>query len=244
MDREPRSLVRAFLPIALLAFCHGCGGGGEGSGSTSASAPPVGAAPTPAPTPAPSPPPSAPVTVNAPPTISAAAIENVEVGTSFDLQPVASDPDGDELRFSAANLPAWATLDSTSGRISGTPGTNDVGVYESITITVADAAHQVATPPFSITVLAPAVAATGVASLQWATPPSKVDGSPLDDLAGFRILYGRDGTDLDQSVVITDPTVTSYQFTTLASGVWYFAVVAVNACGLEGPPTTVASKSI
>lgn len=242
MDREPRNFVRALLPIALLAFCHGCGGGGEGGTSPAASAPPVGAAPSPAP--APAPPPTAPVTVNAPPTISATTVENAEVGATFDLQPVASDPDGDELQFSAANLPTWAALDATSGRISGTPGPTDVGVYESITITVADAAHQVATPPFSITVLQPLAAGTGVASLQWASPPSKVDGSPLDDLAGYRIIYGRDSADLDQSVVITDPNVTSYQFSTLASGVWYFAVVAVNACGLEGPPTTVASKSI
>ena len=35
-----------------------------------------------------------------------------------------------------------------------------------------------------------------------------------------------------------------YQFSTLPSGVWYFAVVAVNASGLEGPPTTLATKSI
>jgi hypothetical protein len=45
-------------------------------------------------------------------------------------------------------------------------------------------------------------------------------------------------------VLITDPTITSYQFSTLTSGVWYFAVVAVNSSGLEGPPTTLATKSI
>jgi hypothetical protein len=45
-------------------------------------------------------------------------------------------------------------------------------------------------------------------------------------------------------VLIVDPTITSYQFATLPSGIWYFAVVAVNAGGLEGPPTTVASKSM
>ena len=50
--------------------------------------------------------------------------------------------------------------------------------------------------------------------------------------------------DLDHSVLITDPATTSYQFSTLTSGVWYFAVVAVNAGGLEGPPTTLATKSI
>jgi len=230
MTWRTRHLVRAFLPLIPLSLCYGCGGGGDGGSASTA----------PATTTAP----SAPATVNAPPTITAVAVEAVQVGSSFDYQPVAADPDGDALRFTAANLPAWASLDPTSGRIIGTPGANDVGVYQSIIITVADATHQVATAPFSINVLQASDAGTGVASLQWAPPALKVNGSPLDDLAGYRILYGRDRNDLDQSVVITDPTLTSYQFSTLPSGTWYFAVVAVNALGLEGPATPVSSKSI
>jgi hypothetical protein len=249
MQRRPRNVVRALLPLIPLSFCHGCGGGGGGEGTPpSVSAPPAvsapAPAPAPAPVPAPAPPPAAPVVVNAPPTISPADLENAQVGTSFDYQPAAADPEGDELQFSAANLPPWATLDPTSGRISGTPGVNDVGVYESVTITVADATHQVPGTPFAITVLQAPESATGVASLQWGAPASKVDGSPLDDLAGYRILYGRDSSDLDQSVLITDPTMTSYQFSGLPHGIWYFAVVAVNAFGLEGPATTLATKTI
>jgi hypothetical protein len=71
-----------------------------------------------------------------------------------------------------------------------------------------------------------------------------MDGSPLDDLAGYRILYGHDSEDLDKSVLIGDPAITTYEFSTLGPGIWYFAVVAVNSGGLEGPPTTLASKSI
>jgi hypothetical protein len=197
------------------------------------------------------------ISKNAPPTIVVAAVADAQVGATFDYQPVAQDPESDTLRFTAANLPSWASLDATSGRIRGTPGPNDAGLYESISITVADETHKVATAPFSITVnpvletadpaletTNPALEGSGVASLQWEMPPSKVDGEPLDDLAGYRILYGRSSSDLDQSVLITDPTVTSYQFSTLTSGIWYFAVVAVNASGLEGPPTTFATKSI
>ena len=47
-------------------------------------------------------------------------------------------------------------------------------------------------------------AGSGVASLRWETPSSKFDGSPLDDLAGYRILYGRNSDDLDKSVLISN----------------------------------------
>jgi hypothetical protein len=185
---------------------------------------------------------SAPVTQNHAPTISGQVVESVRVGENYEWQPTAADPDGDKLSFSAVNLPPWASIDPTDGRIIGTPGENDVGIYESITITVADGSLKSATTPFSITVLGDT--GTGVASLHWETPPSKVDGSPLDDLAGYRILYGRNGDDLDKSVLIDSATTTSYEFSALSSGIWYFAVVAVSNCGLEGPPTTISSKSI
>jgi hypothetical protein len=234
MQFDGRQFVRAVLPLIPLAMCHGCGGGGGGGGATSAQAAVV-----------------APVTApagNVAPSITIVPEDTARVGMTYELVPVATDPDGDTLRFSASSLPSWASLDPTTGRLSGTPGENDQGIYESITITVADATHSIVTPPFSITVVADAEPAaevgTGVAALRWETPPSKVDGSPLDDLAGYRILYGHDAADLDNSVLITDPSVTSYQVTALGSGTWYFAVVGVNAGGLEGPPTTLMSKSI
>ena len=227
MRRRLRDFVRAFLPLVPLCFSYACGGSAE---SVKASTPAAVDVPA--------------ISNNAPPTIVLAAVEDAQVGATFDFQPVAQDPESDTLRFTAVNLPTWASLDPTSGRISGTPGPTDEGLYESISIIVADATHKVVTAPFSITVNPVMELGNGIASLQWEMPPSKVSGEPLDDLAGYRILYGRSSSDLDHSVLITDPATTSYQFSTLTSGVWYFAVVAVNASGLEGPPTTLATKSI
>jgi hypothetical protein len=207
-----------------LAFCHACGGGGD---DATASAPPGG--------------PSTSTAGNRAPSISGEAGAYARVGTPYEFLPTADDADGDSLIFSVTNLPPWATLDAVTGRISGTPGANDVGAYESIVITVADAAHSVKTSEFQITVLS---AATGVASLQWETPASKVDGSPLDNLAGYHILYGHDPEDLDHSAFVDGASVNSYEIADLESGIWYFAVTAINENGLEGPPTTVATKSI
>jgi hypothetical protein len=158
--------------------------------------------------------------VNQAPAMVARADESVRVGNSYDWQPVANDVDGDRLTFSASNLPPWASIDTNTGRIVGTPAEDDVGVYESITISVADnASHVTTSQPFSITVIGDA-GNSGVASLRWESPLSKVDGSPLDDLAGYRILYGRKSSDLDKSVYISDPAATSYEIDSLpmASG--------------------------
>jgi hypothetical protein len=224
MLRNSRGFVSAFLPLLPMAFCVSCGSGGS-----SESAPSQVAAPSVA-------------SANKAPSITAVGDAYARVGETYEFLPSAHDPDGDALSFSATNLPTWASIDSRSGRVSGTPAANDQGVYESITITVADVAGKAVTAPFSITVVGNV--GSGVATLRWEMPPSKVDGSPLDDLAGYRILYGRSSSDLDRSVLISEPGTTSYEFTTLESGIWYFAVVAVNAGGLEGPPTVTTSKSI
>ena len=259
MHSNARNFVRALLPVAVIALCNGCGGGGSGgsgSGAESSAPPPSvqpGQAPAPSPSPTPTPDPTpaptpspgqTPATGNAAPTISGAAGAAALVGAVYQFQPSASDPDGDPLTFTATNLPPWASVDSATGRITGTPTANDVGQYESISLTVADAAHQASLAPFTIVVSAAGSPVAGGASVNWVTPPSKVDGTPLDDLAGYRIAYGRTAEDLDNSVFIENPAATSYQFNALEGGVWYFAVIAVNASGLEGPPSIAVMKSI
>ena len=213
-------------------MCPGCGG------SPSENSPVVAQAPAPAAdTPAALTTPAG----NRAPTISGEAAKVAQVGNQYEFQPDWNDADGDALSFTATNLPPWATLDPKTGNLHGTPSAGDVGAYESISITVADASHHVATRDFSINVIG---AANGVATVSWPAPVSKVDGSLLDDLAGYRILYGKDPEDLDHSIFIANPDIHSYEFATLDHGTWYFAVIAVNAGGEEGPATTPAMKII
>lgn len=88
-----------------------------------------------------------------PPGIAGAPEGPIEIGQVFSFTPDSSDVNGDELTFSAANLPSWMSIDSLTGTISGTP--TEVGTYEGITITVSDGKFESVLPAFSLTVVDP-----------------------------------------------------------------------------------------
>jgi hypothetical protein len=89
---------------------------------------------------------------NRPPAISGQPAETVQAGERYDFTPVASDLDNDPLTFSISAKPDWASFDSGSGRLSGTPQAGDAGAYEGVTITVSDGELSSSVGPFAITV--------------------------------------------------------------------------------------------
>jgi hypothetical protein len=91
-------------------------------------------------------------TLNRAPTISGSPAASVAAGQPYNFQPSASDPDGDTLSFGIQNRPTWATFSSTTGRLSGTPSTNQGGVYGNIVISVTDGELSKSLAAFSITV--------------------------------------------------------------------------------------------
>jgi hypothetical protein len=91
---------------------------------------------------------------NRPPTISGVPGVSAVVGQSYSFRPTASDPDGQLLMFGISNKPAWANFDTSTGRLSGSPGANQVGTYSGITIAVSDGTASATLPAFSITVAA------------------------------------------------------------------------------------------
>ncbi len=177
---------------------------------------------------------------NGAPTISGTPATSVTVGNSYSFQPTASDPEGATLAFSIANKPGWATFNTTTGRLSGTP--TAAGTTSNIVISVSDGTNSVSLPAFSIAVNA--APATGSATLSWVAPTQNTDGSTLSDLAGYRIVYGTSSSALNQTISISNPSVTSYVIDGLASGTWHFAVKAYTSTGAESSQSNVASKTI
>jgi hypothetical protein len=178
---------------------------------------------------------------NRAPTISGTPSTSVNVLTPYSFQPSASDPDGNTLTFSIQNLPAWASFNRPTGLLSGTPTATDIGTFSNIIISVSDGTASVSLPAFSLSVLQ---AATGSAMVSWTAPTANTDGSTLANLASYRVHYGRASTSLDQFVAVNNPGLTSYTVEGLGTGVWYFAVIAVNANGSESDLSNVAMKTV
>lgn len=181
------------------------------------------------------------VRANAAPVLTGTPATTVMAGSAYTFQPTATDADGDTLRFSIKNKPSWASFNTSSGRLSGTPQANQAGRYAGIVISVSDGQVSVSLPAFTITVQA---ASTGTAELHWVPPTQNTNGTPLTDLSGFHVYYGRSAGGLDQVVSIQDPAATSYTVRGLESGTWFFAVRAVDSSGTESAPSNSASKDI
>lgn len=82
------------------------------------------------------------------------------------------------------------------------------------------------------------------ATLRWTAPTENTDGTPLTDLAGFRIEVGQAPDSFSQSLTLQDPSATQHNFDSLPVGTWYFGVRAFNASGLESERSNIASKTI
>jgi hypothetical protein len=91
--------------------------------------------------------------------------------------------------------------------------------------------------------LHPALALSGDAELSWTAPTQNEDGTPLTDLAGFKIYWGTtQGGPYPTSVDIPDPAQTTHTVTGLADGTWYFVATAYNIGGTESQYSGEASK--
>jgi hypothetical protein len=175
------------------------------------------------------------------PTITGTPPSAVMQGTAYSFQPSASDPDGDTLTFTVANAPAWAAFDSATGRLSGTPLAQHVGTTSGIVITVRDGALTASLPAFAVTVQA---VATGSALLSWTPPTTNTDGSPLTNLAGYKIYWGTQQGTYPNSATLNNPGLATYVVEGLAPGTYFFVATAVNTLGAESSFSGVASKTI
>ena len=106
-----------------------------------------------------------------PPKISGTPTTTAKVGVWYNFVATASDPDGDTLKFSILNKPSWLVFNTSSGRLSATPTSANVGTYSNIVIRVSDGKSTASLAPFSLTVSA---SGTNQPPTISGTPPTSV----------------------------------------------------------------------
>ncbi len=165
------------------------------------------------------------------------------VGVPYVFVPNARDPNNDRLTFRISRMPTWMSFDTTTGRLSGVPGDSAVGSHTNIAITVTDGTATSALPSFSITV-ASAPPVTGSARVRWVAPTQTNQGTPLVGLAGFRVYYGTNQSQLDRVIELQGSTENEATIGGLGRGTWYFAVSAYTDPETESERSNVVSKTI
>jgi hypothetical protein len=178
---------------------------------------------------------------NQAPTISGSPPSQVMQNASYSFTPTASDPNGDSLTFSIVGKPGWAAFNSATGRLNGTPTQADVGNYANIQISVSDGQASASMTAFSISVVA---TAPGSATLSWQAPQNNTDGSPLTDLAGYKVYWGTSQGNYTSSHTINSTGIQTYVVEPLTQATWFFVVTAFDTTGNESTYSNVASKTV
>ena len=175
------------------------------------------------------------------PTISGSPATSVAAGNAYSFTPSTTDPTGAPLIFSITNAPSWASFDSATGELSGTPTPADVGTYSNIIISVSDGTTSASLPSFPIAVTDNA---SGSVTLDWAAPTTNTDGTALTNLAGYWLYYGTSANAMTKTVKIANPGILTYVLSNLSPGTWYFSLTAYTTADVQSDQSAVASGSI
>jgi hypothetical protein len=206
---------------------------------------------------------------NVAPVISGTPPASVAPGQSYSFRPVASDANGDRLRFSLSNRPRWLGFNSSTGQIYGiAPRSNAGRTYSNLVLSVSDGRIRVALPAFSITVSAtvtnraptvsgaPATTVTAGSAYAFQPTGSDPDGQTLTwsiankpSWATFSSSSGRlSGTPTSTSTGTTSNIVITASDGSLSASLAPFSISVVAAANRAptvsgAPATTVTAGS-
>ena len=117
---------------------------------------------------------------------------------------------------------------------------SDVGVYRGVTVTVT-AGTQMRALSFDVEVVQ---VGTNSIMISWLAPTENDDGTPLVNLAGYRIRYGQQSGLYNTMVNIDNPGLATYVINGLAAGTYYLVLSAVNMNGGESEYSNEAQVSL
>ncbi len=139
---------------------------------------------------------------------------------------------------STQDLTASATWSSSS------TGVSIISISGLATSTAAGSATITATSGAvsGSTTLTVTAITTGSATLSWDAPTTNTDGTPLTNLAGYKIYYGTSSGNYTR--IIDVGNVTTSVINNLAPGTYYFTTTAYDASGIESDYSNEVSKTL
>ena len=81
-------------------------------------------------------------------------------------------------------------------------------------------------------------------TLNWTAPTENEDGTPLTDLAGYRIYWGTTPGSYPDSVTLDNPGLTTHVVENLAPGTYEFVATSFNTAGVESSYSNPATKTV
>jgi hypothetical protein len=171
-----------------------------------------------------------PVPENKAPTISGTPQSSLLTNTDYLFTPDASDGEDDPLTFSISNKPNWADFNIFTGVLKGTP--IKVASFENIVISVSDGTSKTSLPAFNINALNP----LHNVSITWEAPISNVKGDDIENITGYKIMYGKESENYDHLITINDPSKTNTLILDLERSNYYFSMKTITPNEVESKP--------
>ncbi len=148
------------------------------------------------------------------------------------------------LAVAGCNSPSSGSNSASSGGSGGSGGSTVPPPGNTVPPpgnTVPPPGNTVPPPPGNTV---PPPATTGSATLSWRAPTQNEDGSPLTNLAGYRVRYGTNAGALSSVRDVPNPGITTVTIQGLTAGTWYFTLHSYTNVGVESDPTAPVSKTI
>ncbi len=157
------------------------------------------------------------------PSISGSPPLQATVGQAYSFTPTATAPRSRSLWFTINHRPSWTAFSNTTGALSGTPASANVGRFSNIVITAHDGFGTASLPAFSITV------AQGSSAPPPPPPPAApvISGSPATSVTA--------GAAYSFTPTASDPSGKTLAFSIQNKPAWSAFSIANGA--LTGTPT-------
>jgi len=159
----------------------------------------------------------------------------IQSGESINLEISAYDADSIELTYEASNLPDWVALDTETGSLTGSPGSNDVGVYTDIRFAISDGINSTVIGPFTLEVVGQLYSAT----VNWQPVTSDENDEDISNVEGYILQWGAQPDVYDYEVFKSGQQSNSHMVKRLKAGNYYFSMMTILTSGIKSERSDV-----